>query len=225
MTMNHINHGGSLRALALTTLLSTALATSWATEGPNLLVNGSFEYGDASQLGAGDTVRPGSTAITGWSVAGDSMVWGGPGDVGRASDGISFIDFDGSSRSRISQMVPTLAGHAYRLSFDFGTPNAHSTDPRIGVAVGAGASRFATFHVLNGSGDQVYERFDFDFIADRALTDVVFEELAYSEHADLDNVSLTAMTASVPEPASWVLLAAGLLSIRFARSRVGTARA
>ena len=223
--MDHGIHAQSLRTaargLAVATLLSTALATAWAGTAPNLLVNGSFENGGPGVVGFGDVVSPGSTAIAGWSVANGPVIWGGPGDVGMASDGVSFVDLGGGISPQISQSVNTVTGQAYRLSFDLGTPYRQQNNPGVSVVVGAGSARSGAFHVVNNSAAQVYQRLDFDFIADRSTSDVVFEEIfdepLAGDHIDLDNVSLTAMSTSVPEPGSWALLAAGLLCLHIVR--------
>jgi choice-of-anchor C domain-containing protein len=97
-------------------------ATSGA--GKNLVVNGSFERRKSGRPNSGiETLAPTSDLLLGWEVIDHdafrddgrpwTIDWIGP-KRWRASQGEHCLDLDGGVR----QILPTIAGHRYVLSFD-----------------------------------------------------------------------------------------------------------
>jgi len=144
-------------------------------------------------------------------------------------DGNQAVDLTGEGNQNgpgimdgIKQTVATSPGGRYDLSFFLGHQD-HTAD---GYTVGDATIQLfingnlaATFsNGLNTPADITWELFNYDFTASGSSTTVAFINAtdAGNNYAGLDNVSLN---ASVPEPASFVLLAAGLAGLLTRRLR------
>jgi choice-of-anchor C domain-containing protein len=107
-----------------------ALVASFAVAGSTLafsgISNGSFETG--SFTGAPwDTLHPGSTNITGWTIEVGSLDW--IGGYWPASDGSRSIDLNGEEPATISQSLTAAVGNTYTVSFDL------SSNPTCGPTI------------------------------------------------------------------------------------------
>jgi choice-of-anchor C domain-containing protein len=100
----------------------------------NLVTNGSFEGGNFSPVIAGSWVdvcsscSAGANAITGWTVAG-KLNWSNSSGWAPMADGGYFVDLEDSGgkcydgkRGDISQVVQTVVGHTYQLTFQAAAP-------------------------------------------------------------------------------------------------------
>lgn len=111
------------------------LASAVCAQAPNLLVNGGFE------LGIGNTIMAPSTAMTGWTVFVGSIdqvtMW-------QNSEGVRSIDLDGLSPGGIRQVVPTIAGRPYDVTFAV-SGNPDLPGPKNMRVSAAGQSQVFTF--------------------------------------------------------------------------------
>lgn len=176
----------------------------------DLLVNGSFESGNFVP-NAQDTMdlAIGATDMTGWTVQNASLAWIGPSNPFglSASDGGYFLDLSGYHDNSPyggvlqSQVIPTVIGQTYRLSFDIGTDPAYDTAP-VGVEVTAGLD--SSIFLSTPLNANQWETFEFDFVATAANTAIslVGNAGTNEKYVGLDKVSLTA----IPEPSSVMLL-------------------
>ena len=192
----------ALKALAIPAAIALASIPGTATAAGNLVVNGSFE------LGLNDS--PGIAWLT------DIPGWTGMPDIevrskieGVAQDGLYFVELDTSANSSMYQMLDTVAGQAYNLSFWFAprtgvASNSNNIDvfwngamvdgvTSDGGAYGDPVSWTHYTYTVFGTGGQVALRF-----AAGGNSDTV--------GGSLDNVSVTA----VPEPETYAMLLAGL---------------
>ena len=197
--------------VGITAIGLAATFGSDARAAENLIVNGSFENASLSAQ-SGWTLRAGSTDIDAWTVFGGNVIWGGAGVPypGVASDGTSFVDLSSSFGAGVKQDVRTLAGTAYRVSFELGQPGYTPDAAVLFVQTGAGSAS-GKFSVGNHTSAQHYERFALDFIATGSKTTLWFSS-GGGQAVDLDNVVLTTLSA-VPEPSTWALAIAGLVLI------------
>ncbi len=206
---------GICRYLALAGMLAVAAAVPAHAD----LVNGTFAGTVAGPhpasfetVGAGDsttipgwTVIPGSNDPGGGSVDWINQYWVAPG-------GTHSIDLDGNTAGGIEQMVATMIGASYTLTFDL------SQNPDGGVYP-ANANTFNllignTITPLSITGHSAYdtlggyqaERFTFTADATSTLIGFVSTDPANDSYgAVIANVTLT------PEPDSRAFLAIGLL--------------
>ena len=120
----------------------------------------------------------------------------------------------------ISQTIATVAGQTYNISFwlraDGRTPNLFSAD-------WDGSSLTS---IANTAGF-AYTEFNFSRLATSGSTVLSFGFQHDPAFFRLDNVSVTAATAAVPEPSTWAMMLLGFLAVgaamrssRVARTRV-----
>ncbi len=205
----------------------------------NLIFNGSFEEGPfEATMGPNDpgimNLNWGSTLIPGWRVLGGARpdTSGPVGDISwvdnscltsYSSDGSKFLDLTGWNNDyssphggiALNQMVKTIPGQSYLLSFDVGGSRAVDGGkvPQITVSINANPSTFVfngNVQVPDAPGFQnMWEHTSLVF---SASNDALFLEFQGTNPEImrvnlLDNVSLV----PVPEPSSAALLMIALL--------------
>jgi choice-of-anchor C domain-containing protein len=190
-----MKHATSLLAAMLIAIPATAAQAT-------IVINGSFEQGPAS-VGTFRTYSTGSTAITGWTVTSGSVDL--IGSYWNSSDGVRSLDMSGNSPGTIVQTLSTVAGQRYRLSFDVSSnwdnPALKTMNVFFGTAAPLAVVSPPVSRPLNWvTHSQV-------FMADSASTQLKFQSTFGGPWGvALDNVAVTAV---VPEPASWAMLIAG----------------
>jgi hypothetical protein len=194
----------------------------------NLLVNGSFEQPDASATLSGiitvDTTN--TPPIPGWTVTGGSV------DVIRQSNdfnGFRFfpaydlnqtLDLDGNQPGTIEQVVATMIGVAYQLTFayannpDFSALNAMANVSVIGAGTDLSANISHTGSTHGTVATMNYSLFSGTFVASSATTTIRFTSLdpaGTSGGIILDAVALN--ESLVPEPGTLALSGLGILGV------------
>jgi choice-of-anchor C domain-containing protein len=133
-----------------------------ATTGPaqlplgTLVANGGFDPPGSEIVQSFDTLSgtTGSVKLgAGWTITAGSVDLVGP-SSGQAAEGVQFVDLNGNNTSgvgAISQAVPTLSGHMYRLSFRLaGNPNGPPAVKSLTASFGA-TTRDFTFDTTGHS--------------------------------------------------------------------------
>jgi hypothetical protein len=194
----------------------------------NLLTNGSFEDGSFVNQGSETMVLTlGSTVMSGWTVSNDQLAWidtGNPWGLS-AQDGNRFLDLTsysaGAPFGGVTQTVATTPGDMYSLSFYLGSYTASWGGPPMSItAAAAGTSQ--TFTVSTTSTSSTWTPFSMQFTANSATTAVSLTGAAGFNYIGLDNVNLDDLGGgggSVPEPATYALIPAGLGLLALARRR------
>ncbi len=178
----------------------------------NLVVNGDFE----SPCGGSEfwTFQQGDT-FDGWLVTTGSVdvvkepVWG-------AASGAQSVDLDGRDRGAFAQTLQTTPGLGYVLSFSLaGNPDTSSTWPSTvrtmnlrwdGVLVDTLVFDTAG-HTREDPG---WEYHSYQVSASQDSTLLEFESLTEGPYGPMiDDVVVRA----IPEPATWLLMAGGLLAL------------
>lgn len=158
----------------------------------NLVNNGDFETGD----------------LNGWTTNGTYI------SVGTAGFESAYAAILGTNYNLgyLSQSgIPTIIGQNYQLSYILASSGG------IVNQFQASVNGNRLFESLN-NGSHPYEVYTFDFIADSALTELVFAERNDPGGFLLDNVTLE--LAPIPEPSTLLLLGVGLLGASFLRKRI-----
>lgn len=212
-----------------TFLLALILST---TANANLLTNGDFE---TSQSGADAT-----QIVPGWTLTGSvlqvgnfnrfgfagSTFWFGAGSP--AQDGSYAIAFNAGQDSALGsvfQTFATTAGERYRLSYDFGTTLSGDQRMLVEVLGNDGSTILAnrTDHSVTPDA-QLLAAYTLNFIANGSTTTLRFSDVisnpTTNQDGVLDNVVVTDMGPSVPEPAPFALAALGLALARRKRKPV-----
>ena len=181
-------------------------------------VNGSFETGTSPGLSS--ELGTGSTAITGWAVSSGSVdyidgLW-------FASNGTRSIDLAGSSLGALSQTFDTIAGQAYRVTFDLSKNPFGGSVPRQVLVSAGGSSQTYGFSASNTSTNMQWAAQTFLFNASGISTTLTFAALNDGPYGPaLDNVAVTTVgsVAAVPEAATWGLMLLGFGAMGYAMRR------
>ena len=148
----------------------------------------------------------GSTAITGWTVGGDSVDY--IGTYWNAQSGSRSVDLSGNAPGSIFQTFDTVLGQTYQVTFFLG---ANGDGPPPSKTVGVSATGNATGNYSVGSTPfppnvTIWSPFSYAFTATGSSTTLTFTSTGTTAYgAALDNVNVTA----VPEPAAWTLMILG----------------
>lgn len=185
------------------------------------LINGSFEISPAIPGGSSFvTERGGSTAITGWTVTGNTIDVFGPSWV--VSDGSRAIDLDGAfSTGGIQQSFSTVAGKKYNVSFDLsGNPEGSPIIKQAAVSVGSFMQNFSYDPSGQTRGTLIWQPVSFEFMASSTSETLSFQSLSPAGNswgAFIDNVSVSlntpGSTIPVPVPSTLFLFSSGLASL------------
>jgi choice-of-anchor C domain-containing protein len=169
--------------------------------------NGSFEVGTFT-TDPFDTLVPGSTALTGWTVESGSIDW--IGSYWPASQGSRSIDLTGFNAGAISQTLTTTIGNTYIVTFDLsGNPAGPPTTKTLTVgATGAPttAYTFDTAAAGNTLTDMNWAPQTYSFLATSTSSVLTFTSTTDGFWGPaLDNVTVTedAVTAADCKDGGW----------------------
>jgi hypothetical protein len=210
-----------------------ALLMSVSSAHANLITNGGFEDG-AFGDGSVRTIKPGDTALSGWTVNDNPIDWYAKGyepnplnpiGVGPHSgnlavnmcDGSVSVLCDGSVRPvSISQTFQVLPSVEQQLTFWVGNYRGNGGPISIGVTITDGASNTillsetATARATDSKSS--WQKFTFSYISripDGTSNTIIFSEIGDNVYAGLDDVTVVA----VPEASTWALALLGFVSL------------
>jgi choice-of-anchor C domain-containing protein len=207
MKLRHIRQVATLCVVALALLGPSAPAF-----GEDIVMNGSFEMASVNPGAGFISLPPGSTAITNWTV-------GGPGATGidyigtywQASDGVRSIDLNNLTPGSVSQVLPTVAGQTYVLTFDMaGNPDGGPVIKTLQVSAGATVGMFS-FDITGASRpNMMYQERMLLFTAVGPTTTLTFTSTTAGAFGPvIDNVR----GVPIPEPSGVALLTLGVLGV------------
>ncbi len=169
-------------------------------------VNGGFESGPAVSAGGFTTLGTGSTAITGWTVVGDSIDY--VGSYWQAGEGSRSIDLSGFGAGGIQQTFDTIAGATYNVRFLLaGNPDGGPQIKMLSTIATGGMPQINTFDISNSTrADMKWVPVSYSFTAAANTTTLsFFSSTATPFGPAIDNVSVS----GVPEPATWAMMLIG----------------
>ena len=187
----------------------------------NLITNGSFEK-ENYNISNFKTLYSGSTLIPGWTVIDGEIDW--IGGYWSASDGDKSLDMNGCLPGTIlSDSFNTNPGKKYHVTFDMaGNPgNSNHTQKTLTLTIGNYTKTFTFDTSGHTKANMGWQQKSYFFIATLATTQLKFsgDSSAGCCGPALDNVVVTEVQNSVPEPATALLLFTGLGLIPLVRRK------
>lgn len=183
----------------------------------NLVVNGSFE--NAPGLGLNSWTVYAGSSLPGWTSTSGAGIEVQSGVAGQAADGHNLVELDSHNNSNMWQDIATVAGHEYEFSFAYsGRPGVSAASNRVGYSFGDIVGSITA----KGSSATVWNYQPFaTFVATASTTRLSFWAMGNSDSLGgyVDDVSVTDLTAPVPEPETYAMLGLGLLAVGIARRR------
>jgi choice-of-anchor C domain-containing protein len=184
--------GAALAVVASISMAGSVLSFSGVT-------NGSFETGTFSSA-PWDTLFPGNTNLTGWTIESGSVDW--TGSYWPASEGSRSIDLSGNGPGVISQSFATTAGNTYTVNFDLsGNPACGPAAKTLTVSAAGAATDSLTYDILiagNSLGDMKWVARQYSFVATSSSTALTFTSTTTTSCGPaLDNI---VVTETVPVP-------------------------
>ncbi|MBK7006396.1 MAG: choice-of-anchor C family protein [Burkholderiales bacterium] len=194
--MKYIN--ASLAGLALVACAAQAGATE-------LVVNGGFESNTVLS-GTFDTFYNATQGLTGWNIDFNSVDLVSSNYWDPAA-GVNSLDLNGAKKSGISQILNTVAGQTYNLSFDL-AGNFEGSPVIKKMSINIGPHGLYSFDTTGKSKHNMgWEHYTTTFVAQSSSTALSFVSNVPGAYGSaLDNISVTA----VPEPETYAMLLAGL---------------
>jgi hypothetical protein len=203
MTLRPI--ASAIRALAIPAAIALASIPATATAG-NLVTNGSFE---ADVLANWEWVQ--LPSLTGW-IGGANGIELRNSVIGPAQDGLQFVELDVKQNSTMYQMINTVAGQTYNLSFWYAPRTLVTSDSNI-IDVSWGGNQLNLNPITGNGGTSkddplVWSLYSFSVMGTGSAVELRFSAGGASDSVggSLDNISVTA----VPEPETYAMLLAGL---------------
>lgn len=176
--------------------------------------NGSFE--DGPNPGTFITLGAGSTAITGWTVGGNSIDY--IGTYWQPAAGNRSVDLNGNGTGSISQTFDVVAGAEYRVQFSLaGNTDGNPDLKTIKVSTEVNSQDFAfnaasTSHSLMG-----WDVYEFFFTPTTSIATLTFLSTITGPYgAALDDVSVS----QTPLPAAFTLFGSVLALFAWFRRRL-----
>ncbi len=187
-------------------------------------MNGGFEAASVNPGGGFATLAGGSTAITGWTVGGNSIDY--IGGYWQPQEGARSIDLSGNAAGSLSQTFDTIAGQLYEVNFFLaGNPDSGPLVKMATTTASGNMSQTDNFTVVPGVNTRPnmgWLPYSYRFTANAASTTLTFASATQTAFGPaLDNVSV----AAVPEPATWGMFILGFGLIGGAMRRRTRARA
>ena len=208
-------------------LIVGLLATS-SLRANNIVVNGSFETGTFNDNGFGqDTAQLGigNTDMANWKVVNNEVAWIGPANPFglTASPGNYFLDLTsysdgGGNYGGVSQVLPTVGGQTYHVSFDIGSSDPYNFGIAPKISVFANSIPLGTLAGAS-SGVNIWKTVGLDFVATGSSTtlDLIGSNSEQFYYIGLDNVQVS----HVPDGGSTsALLGIGMLGVGLLRRKL-----
>jgi choice-of-anchor C domain-containing protein len=212
-----------------TKLALAAVAVSlWAgaASAAAIVSNGSFELGINGPGSGSFATIPGASlsSITDWTVVG-SVDW--INGYWQASDGTHSVDLNGVALGGVQQLINTVAGQSYRLTFDLSANPDHldsHPDQRTLLAAAGLTNAVFTYKFdtppggTNTSSNMNWSSYFLDFTAIANTTLLAFNSTSGQNCCwgpALDNVAVTA----IPEASTWAMMLLGFLGVGFVAYR------
>jgi len=188
----------------------------------NLVTDGSFE---SAGVAAGSSADFTGSALAGWVALPGDAIEVRNGLVGSAQQGVDFVELDSTHNSSMLTSFSTVLGQAYTLSFWYsGRPESslntlHKSGivpaSSNGLSVSVAGTTVDLKSPTDATADNEWKQYTTTFTGTGQSMSLMFSATGKDDSfgSSLDNVSVTAAAAAVPEPATMAMMGAGLLGL------------
>lgn len=187
--------GGAASAMVLGSVVASAFAAP-------VQMNGSFETENV--VGNYNTVSAGGTTITNWTV--DTGSVDHIDDYWQASEGEQSIDLNGNEQGSVSQVLTTVVGATYTVTFDMsGNPDGGPVVKTVEASATGNTPEDFTFDTSADGGsthvDMNWTPKQYVFVATGTSTTLMFASQDEGTFGPaIDNVIVNEDTSTVPTP-------------------------
>jgi hypothetical protein len=182
-------------------------------------------FAAANLVTAGSSVDFTGSGLAGWVALPGDTIDVRNGLAGNAQEGVDFVELDSTRNSSMLTSFQTVPGQTYTLSFWYsGRPasSANTLHPSgivpassNGLSVSIGGKTFDLKSPTDTSADNQWRLYTTTFTGTGQSMSLMFGATGKEDGfgSSLDNVSVTAAAAAVPEPATMAMMGAGLLGL------------
>lgn len=204
------------RALVVVALSLVFLSSVQAA--PSIVLNGSFEEDQGIPVGTFAAQGAGDPDILGWTIGGTGVDW--VGTYWTPSDGLRSLDLNSTGAGSILQILPTIAGEWYQVTFDMAANPDGGSSPKslMVIADGQNMTFSSAANPKNGQWDAKSWAFQADGNTELVFTSLMMNDNGYGPALDNVTVALIRDTA-VPAPGALLLGSLGAAMVGFVRRR------